>query len=183
LKISSESKRSEVLEFIKTNPGTHLREIKRRLNIAMGTVQYHIQTLEKEKTIISRRKGPYKRFYPNYIFKEKQQEILDILSQETEREILLYLIQNPVTTQKAISEYAGISLATTYWHMNRLNDAGFIEIWHKGHFVTYIVTTENTEILRLLKSYHPRIWEKWADRLADVIEGISLPGEDGEVKS
>lgn len=81
-----ESKKEEVLEFINAHPGTHLREIKRKLNLGMGTIQYHIYALEKEGRIISRRRGLYKRFHVSHIFGDKQHEILDVLSQELERD-------------------------------------------------------------------------------------------------
>ncbi|TBR09323.1 MAG: winged helix-turn-helix transcriptional regulator, partial [Candidatus Nitrosotenuis sp.] len=36
-----------MLQFIQQNPGSHLRQIKRELNLSMGTIQYHLNTLEK----------------------------------------------------------------------------------------------------------------------------------------
>jgi len=180
LKISGESKRIEVLEDIKTHPGTHLREIKRRLKIAMGTVQYHLTILEKEKKIVYDRKGSFKKFYSNNVFEDNQKEVLNVLSQERERDILLFLIQNPLTTQKAISEFTNISSASINWHMKRLNSAGLVEIRHENHFAKYNLTIDNVEVLRLLKNYHPRIWEKWADRLADILGEIELPKKEEE---
>ena len=180
MKTLRESKRIVVLEDIKTHPGTHLREIKRRLKIAMGTVQYHLTNLEKEKMVVYDRKGSFKKFYLNNLFKDNQKEILNVLSQEMEREILLFLIQNPLTTQKAISEFTNISSASINWHMKRLNKAGLVEIRHENHFARYNLTIDNTEIFSLLKNYHPRIWEKWADRLADIMGEIELPKEEGE---
>jgi predicted transcriptional regulator len=178
LKISRESKRIDVLEDIKTHPGTHLREIKRRLKIAMGTVQYHLTILEKEKRIVYDRKGSFKRFYSNNVFEENQKKILNVLSQEMERDILLFLIQNPLTTQKAISEFTNISSASINWHMKRLNNAGLVDIRHENHFAKYNLTIDNAEVLSLLKNYHSRIWEKWADRLAEVIGEIEFPRKE-----
>ena len=57
----SESKRTQILGFIVEHPGAHLRKIKRELNLAMGVIQYHLYTLEKERKVISRRRGFYKR--------------------------------------------------------------------------------------------------------------------------
>ena len=95
---SADTRRSQIIEYIKIHPGTHLRKIKRELGVSMGVTQYHLYTLERERRIISRRTGMYKRFYINLVFGEKDQTILDILSQETEREILLFLIGNPNAT-------------------------------------------------------------------------------------
>jgi predicted transcriptional regulator len=169
----TEPRRVQILEFITAHPGTHLREIKRELNLAMGVVQYHLNALEKERKIIPRRRGLYKRFYSTVPFGDEQLEILNVLSQETERDILLYLLQKPDATQKEVSEYAEISPASVNWHMRRLAEARLVEARREGSRVRYVVKGSHAEILTLVKSYHPMIWERWADRLADVMLDIS----------
>jgi predicted transcriptional regulator len=46
-KLSTELKWYAVLDFVQQNPGSHLRRIKKELNISMGTVQYQLDRLEK----------------------------------------------------------------------------------------------------------------------------------------
>ena len=167
------SRRTQILAFIKMHPGAHLREIKRQLNLAMGVIQYHLHGLEKDRKIISRRRGLYKRFYPTLVFGDGQLEILDVLSQETERDILLFLIQNPDATQKEVSEYAEISPVSINWHITRLSNSGLVGAKHGGSNVRYFVRGNNAEIIALLRSYHPTVWERWADRLAGVLAEIS----------
>lgn len=146
----------------------------------MGVIQYHLYSLERDKRILSRRKGLYKRFYPNLIFGTHQQEILDVLSQETERDLLLYLIQNPNATQKELSEYAKISSGTTNWHMKRLVESGLVQTRREGQFVKYEVSGEKEEVLNLVRSYHPSIWESWADRFANALTEVAPPIPQGK---
>jgi predicted transcriptional regulator len=174
---ATDSRRDQILEFIKAHPGAHLREIRRTLNFAMGVIQYHLYTLEKEKKIVSRRKGLYKRFYRTLVFGNEQLEILNMLSQETERDIVLYLMEHPEATQKQLSEYAQISAGSINWHMKRLIDDNLIQARHEGLFVRYVVKGNHLEILTLLKTYHPNAWEKWADRLADIFTELSTVAE------
>ncbi len=143
--------------------------------MGMGTVQYHLYTLEREGKVVSRRQGLRKRFYQSYIFGERQQQILDVLSQEKERDILLFLVENRDSTQKALVDCIGLSPGTVNWHMKRLQVAGLVEARHEGQFVRYTVIGDRGEMLRLLKVYHPRIWEKLADRLADILAEIGEP--------
>ncbi len=164
-----DSNRVRILEFIKANPGTHLRKIKRELNLAMGVIQYHLYKLERERSVVSARQGLYKRFYADKALKVEDREILSILSQETERDIVVYLIKNPLATQKELSKFARISASSTYWHMKRLSQAGFVVARREGGFVFYTVRGDRAKILGLLRSYHPRIWERWAERLADLL--------------
>ena len=166
---SEHSRRIRILEFVETNPGSHFRRIKRELGLPMGVLQYHLYRLEKEKNIVGIRRGLYKRFYPRLDFEAEQQTILGVLFQETERDLLLYLLENPNTIQKELSEYARISSSSTHWHMKRLVRAGLVDAKRKGGFVYYTVKGEPARIVELLKNYHPRIWDRWAERLADLL--------------
>lgn len=168
----SETK-AKIMESIKKHPGIHLRELQREMNVTLGTIQYHLHNLEKERRIVSRRKHAHKRFYANLVFGDKQIDVLDILSQDIEREIALYLISKPRSTQKDLSNYLNLSPATVYWHIKKLTDLGFLEAKHDGVFVRYNLTSDQSEILKLVKSYHPSIWERWANRLADLLTEAS----------
>lgn len=164
-----DSKRVQILEFVRAHPGSHLRRIKRELNLAMGVLQYHLYRLEKDQRIVSRKRGLYKRFYLRLDFKIEEQEILGVLFQETERDLLLYLLNTPDATPKELSEFARISASSTSWHMKRLVQLGLVGARRQGNFVYYVVKSDPAKILALVKNYHPRIWERWADRLADLL--------------
>src|SRR2546425_4483411 len=119
--------------------------------------------------LVSRKRGLYKRFYNRLDFEAEEQEILGILLQETERDLLLYLLRTPGASQKELSEFARISASSTSWHMKRLIQTGLVESRRQGSFVYYIAKGDPAKILTLLKSYHPRVWERWAERLADLL--------------
>ena len=165
----SASRRAQILAFIVEHTGVHLRKISRELSLAMGVIQYHLDALEKERKVISRRRGFYKRFYPTLAFGDRELEIMDVLAEETERDLLLFLMQNPNTTQKELSGYARISPSSINWHMQRLSKSRLVETTREGANVRYHVKVNRSEILTLLKNHHPTVWERWADRLADIL--------------
>jgi predicted transcriptional regulator len=171
-----------VLGFVQSRPGSHLRQIKRELGLAMGVVQYHLYALEKERRIVSRRHGIYKRFYPNLVFSERQQVVLDVLSQESERDLMIRLLQAPGLSQKQLSAYAQLSQGTINWHMKRLIGSGLVKMIREGQFVRYFLNVEKDEFLDLLRGYHPSIWAKWADRFANALDEISYPRSFQESK-
>jgi predicted transcriptional regulator len=175
--LSEENTREQILRYIREHPGTHLRQIKRELSLAMGMTQYHLYALEREKKIASRRSGFFKRFYPNLVFGDAQHDILDVLSQETERDMLMFLLQSPECTQKELASYARLSPSTVNWHMRRMGEADLVEAKKEGQFVRYRVKADPEEVLRLLKGYHPAVWETWSDRLADAMEDVSTASE------
>jgi predicted transcriptional regulator len=143
--------------------------IRRELNLAMGVVQYHLDGLEKEGKIVSRRGGFYKRFYPISVFGMEQLDVMDVLAEETERDLLLFLMANPNATQKELAGYARISPSSINWHMRRLAKSRFVETKHEGASVRYLVRVNRAEVIALLRNYHPSVWERWADRLADML--------------
>jgi predicted transcriptional regulator len=53
----------QIFRFIQENPSCHLRKIKKELDLAMGTVQYHLDKLEKAGRITSQRQGLHKYYF------------------------------------------------------------------------------------------------------------------------
>lgn len=164
-----------ILDFIHSRPGVHLREICRSLELAMGDVQYHLRRLERDHRITSTRRGLYKFFYPADLFGERQREVLSVLGLDRQRELILVIIQTPWATQEELAASAGVSQATISWHLKRLVELGVVERKQQGRVATYNVA-RGEEIARLIKTYHPTVWEKWSSRLADIFIAYSEGG-------
>jgi predicted transcriptional regulator len=168
-----ETRKKQVVDFVRLHPGAHLREIKRDLMLSMGVTQYHLYRLEKERTIVSRRRGLYKRYYANLIFQEEDRDILDILSHETQREVLLFILQKSSASQKDLVVFTKLSITTVNWHLKQLLSAGLIDIRTDGPILKYQIKVSKEQILKLLETYHPSIMQKWADRFSDIIIDLS----------
>ncbi len=97
-----------ILVFVRENPSCHLRRIKKELNIAMGTVQYHLDRLEKAGKLTSQRHGLHK-YYCAAGFEENEKQLLEVLSTETAREILMFIVERNNPSQTEIGEYIRIS--------------------------------------------------------------------------
>lgn len=160
--------RKKIYDYIQEHPGSHLREIGRNLDLAIGDIQYQLNILEKAGHVVSKRRGIYKRFYPSKIFGERQKDIMGTLSQETPRKILLLLLQKPGANHGEIAKFANVSAPTVTWHMKRLIDEELVEAHREGRNVKYYIRGSAGDIEKLMKSYHPMFWEKWADRFAEV---------------
>lgn len=137
----------------------------------MGVLEYHLHKLERDRVILSRRRGLYRRYYHNLIFNETDQNVLDVLSQETERDILLYTILNPGTRQADLAAYTRLTTSTVVWHLKRLVASGLVEARQVGSTVTYATKVDGDLVMRLLNDYHPTLLERLSDRLAEVVVG------------
>ena len=160
--------RSRIYEYIKNHPGIHLRKLSKNLVIAMGDTQHHLGVLDKLGLIKSRRKGMYKVYYTVSILRKRDEDILAVLQQETPRDIILHLVENPGSTQGEISNYMRLTAPTISWHMSNLINARLAASYKEGRFVKYFIEGNVNDIVGLLKSYYPTVWSKLSDRLAEL---------------
>ena len=166
---------TKVLQYIQANPGSHLREIKRELDMAMGTVQYHLDLLEKQGKIISERQNFRKFYFIVGLFADEQRNILKIIKQDTAREILLFIIEKKNPTQHEIVNKIQISAASVSWHLDRLEKVGMIYELREGKYKQYYLKIQPAVIIQLIKNYHPTIWDQWSGRLIETF--LSLSGD------
>jgi predicted transcriptional regulator len=166
----------KILRFIQANPGCHLRKIKKMIHVSQGTVQYHTDRLEKNGKITSNRSGLYKHYFPAGIFQENEKEILQILSQETIRQILMCIVERQAPTQTDIVSSIRLSGSSVNWHIRRLIDFRLVEEIKEGKYRRYQLRNRKVSskyITELMRNYYPAIWEKWSDRLIDIFLSMS----------
>jgi predicted transcriptional regulator len=168
----------KVLYFIQDNPGCHLRRIKRAMNVSMGTVQYQLDKLEKMGRITSSRRGLYKYYFAAGLFKENEKDILEVLTHETARKILMIIIEQKSPTQTDIVNSVRISARSISWHVGRLVALKIITEIKDGKYKRYnLHENDARNILRLLRSYYPNIWDKWSIRIVEMFLSLSIGRE------
>ena len=167
----------KVLSFIQDNPGCHLRRIKREIGISMGTVQYHLHKLEKMGRVTSTRRGLYKYYFPSGLFRENEKEILEVLTHETARKILMFIIEQKSPTQTDIVNSVRISARSISWHVGRLIALKMIREIKDGKYKRYQLQDDAKDILTLLRSYYPNVWDKWSMRVVEMFLSLSSSRE------
>jgi predicted transcriptional regulator len=176
-----QSNRLQIYRYIENNPGAHLRKITKELGLAMGDTQYHLSILEKSGRIRSRKINLYRRYYSASILGEKEELILAFLRQETAKDILIYLIEHPDSTQSDLAGFKHYSSPTISWHMSRLIQAGIVNKSREGKKIRYSITSDRDKLLDILKTYHPSIWNVLASRLAELFEELSSSQANTEI--
>ena len=163
----------KVLEFIQEKPGSHLRQIKRELGMSIGTIQYHLNNLEKQGKITSEKQRLYRYYFPVGMFKENEKNILKVLQQETAREIIMIIIEKKNPTQKEIIEILKLSAPTISWNLEKLTEFRLIDEVRDGKFKRYTMREDPKNIISLMKNYHVGIWSTWSNRLAEMFLSMS----------
>jgi predicted transcriptional regulator len=173
--------RSKIHDYIKQNPGVHFRGISKKLGLAMGQIQHHLSVLENAGKIKSRKINFRRHYYPAEILDEEHEVILAFLTNETVRDILLFLIEHPDSTQIEIANFKGFATPTINWHMSRLIEASIVTSRKDGKTIKYSIRGDARNLGVLLMTYHPNVWNKITSRFADLF--FDLTGEEGEERS
>src|SRR5438309_11830371 len=82
--------RKDLYDFVRKNPGCHLRDLSRALNLSITLADYHLRITEKNELITSTMKVEYKLFYPRTT---PSQAVVRVALTETEKQILASLRQ------------------------------------------------------------------------------------------
>lgn len=113
-------------------PGVHLREIRRRLAIPIGTLDYHLYQLGRKGLIAVRFQGGYKCCFPEPAIglgapiPEEEKLLLSLLRQEVPRAILLQLyLEGPLSPQ-ALGTAVATSGSNLSYFLQRLEESGVI---------------------------------------------------------
>lgn len=168
----------KLLSFIQDNPGCHLRKLKREMGISMGTVQYHLDKLEKMGKVTSTRRGLYKYYFPTGLFRDNEKDILEVLTHETARKVLMFILEQKNPTQTDIVNNVRISSRSISWHVGRLIALNIIMEVRDGRYKRYQLQDDDAKnILILLRNYYPNIWDKWSMRVVEMFLSLSSSRE------
>jgi predicted transcriptional regulator len=152
-------KRKKIYNYILRNPGLHLSELARKLDIPKTTLNYHLKYLEKKGKITSRSGSLYLRYFPANKLKEIDKNILNLIRQDIPCEIIIYLFLNPYSSRLKISEHLKKHPTTISFHLYKLMDKDIIESFKFENEGRYrIKHTEN--VLNLLLKYGRRFLDE-----------------------
>jgi predicted transcriptional regulator len=166
--------RQRIYQHIKNNPGFHLRELQRRLNIPLSTLDYHLDYMAR-KNIIERKKDQY---YARYYIKpltKIDQELIPILRQKRLREIILVLLDQGKASYQTLLKRLAIPSSTLSFYLKQLIQYNVIKRHHIGREHIFTVTNKEA-IMTLLIIYK----SSFIDRLIDNVISAWIGIHDGK---
>lgn len=162
--------RDMIYDEIRRNPGIHLRDLQRRLNLSTGTLTYNLRVLEKKGLVYSKTDGGFKRYYTLDLHTENERRIVGILRLKTPRRILSYLFVNPGKCQQEIASYLNLSAPTISHYLKILLKYGLIEEIREKNTKRYWIKKEREEEIReLLTRYKDSFLDKVVESLIEMI--------------
>jgi DNA-binding MarR family transcriptional regulator len=178
------TRRGVIYEYIRGHPGAHVRGMARELRLGTGDLHYHLFWLEKHGFVKTKKSGFYRYVFPTKVFREEQEVLLGVLTQETPREILLCLLLDAAMRQGDLARSLGHSQPTISWHMDRLIQLGIISKRRTSSGTFYEIAADRNDVLSFVKSYHPEVWKGWAGRLGELVvsAGVKRADKGGSVQ-
>ncbi|MXR51485.1 MarR family transcriptional regulator [Halovenus sp. WSH3] len=115
-----------IVGYLSTTPGAHFSKIRDDLHLGTGETQHHLDELESDGAIESRKDGDYRRYFPAGQFSEFEQTALGQLRRETPRQVVIVLLEAPDATAGEIADRVGVSRPTVSNCAKRLESAGLL---------------------------------------------------------
>ena len=149
-----------LFSFIQRYPGVHLREIRRRLQIPIGTLDYHLYRLGRQGLISIRFQGGYKCCYPAVAdvtqtpIPDGHQTLLALLRQPLPRALLLHLYLEGASSPGQLVGALGTTGPNLSYFLKRLELAGVVLRDGQGSSRT-VRLVEPKQIHEVLLNYPP----------------------------
>ncbi len=158
--------RRDIYDLIVRYPGLHEREIARRLDISLSTLDYHLHYMEKRGLLVSKKDGRYTRYFAAKKVGMEDKKIISLLRQQTPRQIVLYLLEYPGAIHKDICSAVGKSPSTVSFHLKKLVTAGIVEATSLGRKTAYQVVDEE-RVVNALITYQDTFVDSAVDSFVD----------------
>ena len=129
--------RGQIYGHICENPGLHLNELKKKLELPNGTLVYHLRTLEREGLIKSYQNGAGRVFYSSKVKVSK--ELIHLT--KAQKWILQLIKEKPGISQKEISQETGLSDSTVNRIVHDLKEQGMVRM-NKGKSTSWFIVEE-----------------------------------------
>jgi len=155
-----------IYKHILKNPGLHEREIARQLEVALGTLDYHLYYLKKKELVITKTDGHYTQYYVAGKIGKKDKKFLAVLRQKVPRKIVIFLLLNNFSYHRDICNHIGLAPSTTSFHLNKLVDLDLVEKKAEGRESIFTIK-EKEYISDLIISYKKSFLDDAVNRFAD----------------
>jgi predicted transcriptional regulator len=156
-----------IIQYITNNPGQHYNNILRALNIAPGTLQYHLNRMERSNDIIVVRKKYFTRYFPISMENPVDQKIMVLLRQNIPRKLLIILLEESEKTGHELTDLLNVTKSTLSYYMRHLEKLEVLNIDVKGREKIYSLK-DQTRIAELLSKHKKSFGDDMVDRFVEV---------------
>jgi predicted transcriptional regulator len=158
-----------LMKQIEQTPGIRYRELLRLTGLVNGVLTYHLAALEKANVIKVDRGSRITRYYLVNV-SEKESAILKFVRHEPIRQIVLFILEQDMSTFNEIVNHTGKAPSTVSSHLKRLKEAGIISVRY-GEYQLYRIV-ERDFVAEVLSKYKESFVDKVVDNYIQTVEEL-----------
>ena len=168
-KVLENEHRRIIYEYVKENPGLHMRELQRRLELPLSTLEYHLDYLEKNDILSQEDDRRYCRYFSEE-YSQEEKILLSALRQKRLREIILLVLSERNLCFKDLINEVSIAESTLSHYLKLLTEREIIIKEKIGTENCYRLKSERNVVYSLL-CYRPSFVDSLVDKvLASFLE-------------
>ena len=160
--ILANENRRKVYSVIEANPGIHMRELQRVLDMPLTTLEYHLTYMTRKKILFKESDGHYKRYYVRPLDSDDK-KILSALRQKRMREIVFEVLINKKVKYQFLADYLKLPNSTLSFYLKYLVENMVLVKEKIGYENMYTVRDED-RVARVLIAYKSSFIDKVVDK-------------------
>ena len=161
--ILENSRRKEIYNFVRRNPGFHLRELQRRLQIPLSSLEHHVDYMIRHKVLLKQRDGRCMRYFAGHSTREEQ-KLISALRHEKLREIVLIILENNEVKFQDLKSYLDVPSSTLSYFLKYLVDRCILRRERVGYESIYSILDQR--VCKVLVIYEPSFTDKIVDKVS-----------------
>jgi predicted transcriptional regulator len=154
-------RRRVIYQYLRRNPGLHLRELHRRLEIPLSSLNYHLNYMVRYQILNKEEDGHVQRYF-TVSLSQRDKELISLLRQKRIREIVLLVLTHTKIKFQQLLDTMKLPPSTLSYYLSRLIDHHLLQRHHIGRETLYTLTSTD-EIMKCLITYQ----SSFLDRLID----------------
>jgi predicted transcriptional regulator len=160
--ILENSRRKEIYDFIKKNPGFHFRELQRRLKIPLSSFEHHIDFMIRHQIISKEKDGGFTRFFAQEMSQEEKRLLSTLRNRRVQEIVLLLLTKNEIKYQD-LKNQLNVHSSSLSYYLKHLVDKNIIQRQKIGYENVYSIV--DRRVAKVLAIHKPKLIDKLTDKV------------------
>jgi predicted transcriptional regulator len=155
--------RRKMYRVIASNPGIHLRELQRVLDLSLSTVDYHLSYMVKKQIILRENSKGIIRYFAKHL-DEAETRIVSALRQKRMREIVFIILRQHKVRFKLLLDQLQVPRSTLAFYLKYLVDHGILMRERVDIEYVYQLIDED-RVAKMLITYRASFIDKVVDKV------------------
>ena len=156
-------RRKKIYNFVRKNPGVHLRELQRRLRIPLSSLEHHIDYMIRHNVLYKEKEGRYIRYFAGEFTKEER-KLISALRHEKLREIVLLILEKKEVKFQDLKDGLDLPASTLSYFLKILVERCILKREKVGYENIYSI--QDQRVGKVLVIYEPSFTDKIIDRVS-----------------